>query len=120
MPEMECPSGCDEKGRGRLSPALVTRDVLPPVAHVGVHTPVEAGVALSPMRGALGTLVVHGAAVLGREVSFRLRTRELDTPPGAAQSSVLLLLGLAPVVPGDLHQPEQCSGPGSLLDCGGY
>ena len=103
-----------------ISVFRVTSDVVLPVTGVVDAVVSQARATLPPVRGALGTLVVHRAAVLGREVSFRLRTRELDTPPGAAQSSVLLLLGLAPVVPGDLHQPEQCGRPGSLLDSGGY
>lgn len=62
--------------------ASVTRDIVLPVALVSLHAPAEAGLALSPVWRALGTLVIHGAAPRVREVTLSQGTRELLPPPG--------------------------------------
>ena len=97
-----------------LSGRCETLHVVPPVAHVGVHAPVEAGVALSPVRGPLSTLVVHRAAVWSWKVSLGLRAGELHGL-GSAGCSVLLP-GPAPVLSSDLHQFEQGGRSGAFLD----
>ena len=62
--------------------ASVTRDIGLPVALIGLNTPAEAGLALAPVRRALGALVVHGAAAGLREVTLAQGTGELLPPPG--------------------------------------